>query len=122
MADPVKISFDQSKAAFQGDPEYLTGLLLDYEGNFVKFLQRENYPHRSSETTVTNIAGDLSPVLILLKPGELVSGQYEVIPYINIQQKDLPEGLLQSIGENVTNYSADFLKIPFKIKNNKFQI
>ena len=113
---------DISKAAFPGDPEYLTGLLLDSEGKFVKFLERENYSYRSSKIQIQSQAsGELKPIMILLKPGEFQPGEYEVIPYLLIQQT-LPSGLIESIDGNATDFSQDFLNYPLKIQNNKYQL
>jgi len=46
---------------------------------------------------------------IYLKPGD-----YEVIPFILIQQNGLPEELLLSISEYYNTFTAEYLKLPFK--------
>ncbi len=53
--------------------------------------------------------------LIINKTRGLIPvGRYEIIPYILVQQEDVPPLLLQSLGPNVEALSPDFLKIPFK--------
>lgn len=56
------------------------------------------------------------------EPGMLPAGEYEVIPYLLIQQKNIPPGLMNSLGENVEGFSADYLNIPLKVENNKFRV
>lgn len=45
----------------------------------------------------------------------LEPGEYEVIPYIRIIQENLPEGLLECIGENADTFDQDYLKIPVRL-------
>ena len=53
--------------------------------------------------------------LIINKTRGLIPvGRYEIIPYILVQQEDVPPQLLQSLGPNVLDLGPDFLKIPFK--------
>lgn len=41
-------------------------------------------------------------------------GEYEVVPYLQIRQDNLPEELLLCFGEDVHELSYDYLNIPFK--------
>jgi hypothetical protein len=120
--EPILVTCNFSNELFPGDPEYMSGYLIDSNGKFMKFLKKENRSSRTSSIQVTKTGGELKPVLISLDPGELTSGEYEVVPYLFIRQDNLPSGLLESIGSNVQNYSLSFLKVPMKISNNKFQI
>lgn len=45
----------------------------------------------------------------------LEAGEHEVIPYIRIVQDDLPDGLIESIGENAGTFNHDYLKIPVRL-------
>ena len=40
-------------------------------------------------------------------------GLYDVIPYLHIYQENIPQALLDKIGEDVTLFSPDYLKVPF---------
>ena len=50
------------------------------------------------------------------------NGEYDVIPYVFIQQDNIPEGLMERLGENVKDFSPDFLKMPLKLENNRVEI
>ncbi|HDL17527.1 MAG TPA: hypothetical protein ENH29_00565 [Bacteroidetes bacterium] len=117
---PSTVTGNISLAEFQGDPEYLTGFLVDPNGNFVKVLQPENRGRRTSNIEIDVVATTLEPVMVSVKPG--FPGTYQVIPYLIINRKNLPAGLLQSMGAHVLEPTAEFLKIPLKIENNKFKI
>ena len=41
-------------------------------------------------------------------------GNYFVVPYLRIIQENLPEALIQKIGENANKYHQDYLKIPIR--------
>lgn len=118
--EPVTVTGNISIADFQGDPEYLTGFLLDPDGNFVKVLKPDNRGSRTSNIEIGANAVTLEPVMISVKPG--FPGTYQVIPYLIINQKNLPAGLLQSMGDHVLEPGAEFLMMPLKIENNKFKI
>ncbi len=45
---------------------------------------------------------------------EGLQGSFEVIPYLQIIQENMPEELLKTIAKNANIFSADFLKIPFR--------
>lgn len=61
-------------------------------------------------------------MLINIDRGDFPAGQYEVIPYIWIEQQDLPEGLIVSLSPNAEKLGADYLKIPFKREGGRFLI
>lgn len=44
-------------------------------------------------------------------------GTYEVIPYLLVAHENLPAGLLNSLGRNVTALTPNYLKIPFRREN-----
>jgi len=47
--------------------------------------------------------------------GQFPPGQYEIIPYVLVQQDEVPPELLQSLGSHVEEIGADFLRIPVKL-------
>ncbi|MDQ7052930.1 MAG: hypothetical protein Q9P14_08575 [candidate division KSB1 bacterium] len=47
-------------------------------------------------------------------PGRLPPGRYRVIPFLFIQDPQVPEGLLESLGGNWRAPGRDYLRIPFK--------
>jgi hypothetical protein len=54
--------------------------------------------------------------------GQFPPGHYEIIPFMLVEQEEVPEALLQSLGPNVEGISADFLKIPFKRETGELAI
>jgi len=54
--------------------------------------------------------GESSP----FTPIPIESGNYEVIPYLLIEQEGLPEELLLSISEYYNTFTSEYLKLPFK--------
>jgi len=57
---------------------------------------------------------------LILNP--LPPGKYEVIPYLFIAHEMIPEGLMGSMGSNVTKLHPDYLKIPFKREGGEFEV
>jgi len=55
--------------------------------------------------------------LLMLQPGE-----YIVKPFLNVLQDSLPRELLNSIGEDVTRASIDYLNVPFKMETDTINI
>lgn len=60
--------------------------------------------------------------IIVWKPGLFAVGSYDLYPYILIQQPDLPDALLESIGPEAKKFSQDYLKIPFRQDPARFTI
>ncbi|TDI84607.1 MAG: hypothetical protein E2O79_03135 [Caldithrix sp.] len=57
-----------------------------------------------------------------LSPGLLPVGKYEVIPYLFTAHDNLPNALLKTIGQNVEELGADYLKIPFIREGGQFEV
>ncbi|MFQ5751571.1 MAG: hypothetical protein ACE5HI_06190, partial [bacterium] len=49
-------------------------------------------------------------------------GDYEVIPYFLIEHDDLPQELLQTLGDNVEMIGKNFLKIPHRREGGRFRV
>jgi len=54
--------------------------------------------------------------------GALPEGQYEIVPYFLIEQENMPEELLESLGPNVMELGPGYLKIPFKREGGYFEV
>ncbi|MCH8956691.1 hypothetical protein IIA28_15435 [candidate division KSB1 bacterium] len=64
--------------------------------------------------------GPVSRYLIIeLLSHQLSKGEYEVIPYLLIDQS-LPQGLLESLGENVEELGPNYLKMPILRETSRF--
>lgn len=124
IREPVTVTSSFSNSAFKGDPQFMTAFLkkIDSEQNFVKTIYREDRGHRTTHFEINIHPVELLPLMIILEPGMLPPGEYEVIPYLLIQQKNIPPGLIKSLGENVEYFCPDFLNIPLKVENNRFRI
>jgi len=57
-----------------------------------------------------------------LKRGILPVGRYEVIPFLFVEQPQMPEGLLASISQKAEEIGPDFLRIPFRRAGGQFAI
>jgi hypothetical protein len=49
-------------------------------------------------------------------------GSYNVIPYIYVFQRDIPSGLFKKLGSNVTWFTKDYLKLPFRRQSAELNI
>ena len=52
----------------------------------------------------------------------LPEGQYEAVPFFLIEQENISEELLKSLGPNATELGPDFLKIPFRREGGYFSV
>ena len=58
-------------------------------------------------------------LIIELQSHYLPKGEYEIIPYLLIN-RSLPEGLLESLGENVEEFGPNYLKMPILRETSRF--
>ena len=118
----VKSSF--SKPLFKGDPQYMVGFIkkLNDDDPITQAVYRKDRGFRTVEFEIGFQSVELLPLGIIEEPGQLPSGTYEAIPFLLIHQDNLPEGLMRSLGENVERFHPDFIKIPLKVKNNRFRV
>lgn len=49
-----------------------------------------------------------------VEPAELSAGHYEVMPYLFVENDDVPEKLLESIVDEIGEIDEDYLNVPFK--------
>ncbi len=49
-------------------------------------------------------------------------GEYDIIPYLFIEQENVPAALWATLGEGIEEFSVDYLKIPFKRQNGRLTI
>ena len=50
------------------------------------------------------------------------AGEYEIIPFIWIPQPDIPQAMLNHLGDEVTGFGLDYLNLPFKREGGGFTI
>ena len=120
--EDVTVYCNRSTKTFKRDPLFLAGILVDSTNKFVKYVRRED---RGLTTVVYNVG--TSPVavydlILKLEPGALSPGEYRIIPYFDIRQYNLPEGLIECLGDDVLTYSPAHLRLPIKINGNSFQV
>jgi len=60
-------------------------------------------------------------LVIELQSRHLPKGEYEVIPYVLLDQQ-LPDGLLESLGPNVQELGPDYLKLPILRETSRFTL
>jgi len=49
-------------------------------------------------------------------------GNYQVIPFFFVAHENFPEALYRSLGEHAEDLNADYLKIPFRREDGRFQV
>ena len=52
----------------------------------------------------------------------LPKGRYDVLPYLLIQHEEIPQELKDSIASNVEGFGPNYLKIPFKRIDGRFEV
>ena len=57
-----------------------------------------------------------------IEPIPAESGNYEIVPFVLIEQEGLPEELLLSLSEYYKVFSSEYLKIPFKWEADTFKV
>jgi hypothetical protein len=57
-----------------------------------------------------------------MDPIPIESGLYEVVPFLIIDQEEVPEELLESISPYYDSFSAEYLKLPFKWDVDTFEV
>ncbi|RMD98666.1 MAG: hypothetical protein D6814_07080 [Calditrichaeota bacterium] len=97
-------------------------LLLHHLDSDSVFVQNPNIDAQSK--LVAKVGEDRRhwEMVFRIEPGMLPTGKYEIIPFLLIQQEDLPPELIRSLGEHVEEFGASYLKIPFKRSGGLFEI
>lgn len=57
-----------------------------------------------------------------LAPGDLPVGKYEVIPYLFVRHDNVPDELINSIGQEVEEIGPNYLNIPFMREGGQFVV
>ncbi len=90
-------------------------------GGFLKRLDSDQSPTVALDVTslksVTETIGFKArswKMVFNKKIADLSVGQYEIIPYIVVNQNKIPQELLESLGSNVQSLSFEYLNLPFK--------
>lgn len=73
---------------------------------------------RSVEFEITEETTELNQMLFWPSVGDLSAGEYEIVPYVVIEQDSIPDGLIACLGDSVTTHSEAFAKMPIKVNNN----
>jgi hypothetical protein len=105
------------------DPNYQIGavLLRKIDSNDVTVVQM--VPGADSHHRVNVGAAPVTRSMFFLQNQISFSlGVYEAIPYLLIEGKTLPPGLIQSLGANVLELGPDYLKIPFQREGGMFEV
>ena len=109
------------------EPIDVTAFQLRSSGQLAGVIfKRSGAPDEEAELVLTSIwpatetiAQDTDWIMHLFsRDAPLAAGTFEILPYIFIEQKDLPVELLQSIGAGYDkwHWHPDYLKIPIKQK------
>ncbi|MBL7074421.1 hypothetical protein ISS37_04180 [candidate division KSB1 bacterium] len=61
-------------------------------------------------------------MVFAFRSGAYPPGDYEVIPYLLVKHEVIPQGLIESFGENVEELGPNYLKIPFQRQGGRFEI
>jgi len=116
LIDTVKVIFPRSDGTFLGGV-----FLKNLKTGALTILQAPYGPDVRYEVDVGQEPVSLVRIFTL-GSYPLPPGQYKVIPYLFVQQKNLPQELLESLGEQVTSLSTEYLKIPFIRKDGLLQV
>jgi len=52
----------------------------------------------------------------------LAPGEYEIIPFLVVKQAGIPQGLSNSLGSNLSEYTEEILNVPLKIRDNRLRV
>jgi len=107
---------------------FFPGLLNDTFGPLIYRNIDSNKITILGSTVVTFVQSDLdtidtAPVIrtmvVPLFPGDLLPGEYEIIPYLLVKNEEIPESLIDSLGEDVEELGPDYLFIPMIREGNE---
>jgi len=106
----------------KGRPDLLSAIFfkkIDSVENIVKLINNGGDVQRTYTVATTTLQWRLN---LEQTPGFFPPGDYQIIPYILIQQKNLPAGLMESLGENVEDFSPNYVNIPLKVEGGKIGV
>jgi len=121
LEDPIWIRCIFSRPRFKGDPQYMSGFIkkINSSEESVQKVQLPDRGHRTATFKIDQNPISLLPLRIDCDSLILSIGEYEIIPFMLVQQDNLPSGLINSLGENAQNFSLDFINIPLKVGHNQ---
>lgn len=92
---------------------------IDSKEDFVKIIDGGGNIQRSYK--VGTVA--LNWILIIrYTPGMLPAGEYQIVPYLLIQQQEVPSGLINSLGEDVEKFDLNYLNMPYKLNGGNLRV
>jgi len=120
VPDTVMVRSYFSAPRFKGDPTYVAGFIRGTGNNtaFVKSLLLSNRQYGYGTFPVTTEPLTMVPLVLYLEPNMFAPGEYEIIPFLVVKQAGIPQGLSNSLGSNLSEYTEEILNVPLKIRDN----
>ncbi len=106
----------------KGRPDLLSAIFfkrIDSEENIVKLIHNGGEVQRTYNVAKVTLQWRF---YFEQTPGFFPPGDYQGFPYILIQQKNIPSGLMKSLGENVEDFNPNYLNIPLKLESGKIRV
>jgi len=98
-----------------------TGLIIiDQHGNFVKAIDLD--PSWKKAAEIVNLETKIWKIRFSWIACDLPEGMYRMIPYFLVEQKNVPQQLIDNMGSDVEKLGPEYLKIPFKRQGGDFNI
>lgn len=123
MENDVTVKSIFSNQIVNPGPQFMAGLVhsLDSNNPFLRTFLYENPEkgHRASTFKVTTDPTLLIPLLVYIPQSEFADGWYEFIPYITVEQPDVPDALLNNLGKEAASFSTHFIEYPLKVRKNQ---
>lgn len=122
LEDEISVRAIFSFPVWKGGPQFMAGLVrgLDPNNSFLRTFLFENPAkgHRESHFKAVPQPIDLNPFLVRIPQYEFPDGLYEFIPFITVEQPNVPSGLLEKLGTDAVTFATTYIDYPIKIRNN----
>jgi len=121
-------SFPVTATFYRDNINVLTGFYVRKIGSTKNeadiFLQQSYRPVTEPISNLTKLRSSLFWNGTRMNPGfvSLTEGEYEIFPYIFLEQEGLPSELITSFGQQARNITLDYLNIPFKQTTDTFVV
>ncbi|MCI0515736.1 hypothetical protein L0128_21185 [candidate division KSB1 bacterium] len=124
LDDTIPSIIHVGAARYKGDIKLLAGFMrqLNVDSPVIKRIIMADRRYGVAEFNIVTILTTINSLLIDYQPGMLPPGQYEIIPGIFVMEPGLPEGLRANFNFDPYVFDENFLVLPFKLKNNRFQV